>query len=193
MIKRLALAATLIMLVAGMPLAAGATAAAQSLANTNWVLAEYMAQGTAPVTALGEPPPTLIFGDNGRVSGYTICNSYSGPYSEAGDQVTFGPLVTTRRACTNPEFVAQERLFLQVMDGATTVMRSGDRLTITAPTGSLTFVASDGSDLEPVIPPTPGMPITGQPGMEWPLLPLVALVPFMMLLGVYLRRAEQTR
>lgn len=193
MIKRLALAATLIMIVAGMPLTAGATAAAQSLANTNWVLAEYVAQGSAPVTALGEPPPTLIFGDNGRVSGYTICNSYSGPYSESGDQVTFGPLVTTRRACTNPEFVAQEQLFLLVLDGTTTVTRSGDTLTVTAPAGSLTFAASDGSDLEPVIPPTPGMPTTGQPGMEWPLLPLLALVPGLILLGIYLRRAEQTR
>ncbi|MDQ5825575.1 MAG: META domain-containing protein [Chloroflexota bacterium] len=195
MIKRIALAATLIMLVAGMSLTTVAAAAAQSLANTNWVLAEYTAQGSAAVTALGEPPPTLMFGDNGMVRGYTVCNSYSGPYSESGDQVTFGPLITTRRACTNPEFVAQEQLFLRVMDGTTTVTRSGDRLTINAPAGSLVFGASDGSDLAdpPEIPPTPGMPITGQPGMAWPLLPLLALVPGMVLLGVYLRRAEQTR
>jgi heat shock protein HslJ len=195
MIKRLAVAATLIMLVAGMPLTAGATAAAQSLANTNWVLAEYVTEGSTVVTALGEPPPTLIFGGNGMVSGYTICNSYNGPYSESGDQVTFGPLVTTRRACTNPEFVAQEQLMLRVLDGATTVTRSGDNLTISSPAGSLTFVASDGSDLTdpPLIPPTPGMPRTGQPGMEWPPLLLLALVPGMILLGGYLRRAEQTR
>jgi heat shock protein HslJ len=195
MIKRLAVAATLIMIVAGMPLTASATAAAQSLANTNWVLAEYVMQGSAAVTALGEPPPTLIFGDNGMVSGYTVCNSYNGPYSESGDQVTFGPLVTTKRACTNPEFVAQEQLMLRVLDGTTTVTRSGDRLTINSPAGSLIFGVSDGSDLSdpPLIPPTPGMPITGQPGMEWPLLLLLALVPSIILLGVYLRRAEQTR
>lgn len=194
MIKRLAMAATLIMLAAGIQMTAGAVAAAQSLANTYWVLTEYVVQGSAdPVTALGEPPPTLIFGDNGVVSGYTICNEYNGPYSESGDQVTFGPLVTTKRACTNPEFVAQEQLFLRVLDGTTTVTRSGDSLTITAPAGSLTFGAADPNDLTevPLIPPTPGMPITGQPGMEWPLLPLLALVPI--LLGVYLRRAEQTR
>ncbi|HYP40709.1 MAG TPA: META domain-containing protein [Chloroflexia bacterium] len=198
MIKRLAVAATLILLVAGMPLTAGATAAAQSLANTNWVLAEYTVQGSDAVTALGEPPPTLLFGNNGMngmVRGYTICNSYNGPYSQSGDQVTFGPLVTTKRACTNPEFVAQEQLMLRVLDGTTTVTRSGDRLTINSPTGSLTFVASDGSDLSdpPLIPPTPGMPTTGQPGMEWPLLLLLGFVPGIIVLGVYLRRAEQTR
>ena len=195
MIKRLAMTAALIMLVAGMPLTAGATAAAQSLANTNWVLAEYVAQGSAAVTALGEPPPTLLFGDNGTVRGYTICNSYSGPYSEAGDKVTFGPLASTRRACTNPEFIAQERLMMQVLDGTTTVMRSGDRLVITAPAGSLTFIASDGSDLAdpPEIPPTPGMPTTGQPGPDWSLLALLALAPGIILFGVYLRRAEQAR
>ncbi|HEX8219510.1 MAG TPA: META domain-containing protein [Chloroflexia bacterium] len=194
MIKRLAMAAALIMLVAGMPLSAGATAA-EGLANTNWVLAEYVAQGSAAVTALGEPPPTLLFGDNGTVRGYTICNSYSGPYSEAGDKVTFGPLASTRRACTNPEFIAQERLMMQVLDGTTTVMRSGDRLVITAPAGSLTFIASDGSDLAdpPEIPPTPGMPTTGQPGPDWSLLALLALAPGIILFGVYLRRAEQAR
>jgi heat shock protein HslJ len=197
MIKRLVVVATLMMLVAGMPLTAGATAAAQSLglANTNWVLAEYVVQGSDVVTALGEPPPTLIFGDNGMVSGYTICNSYNGPYSESGDRVTFGPLVTTKRACTNPEFVAQEQLMLRILDGTTTVTRSGDSLTINSPAGSLIFGASDGSDLTdpPLIPPTPGMPIAGQPGMEWPLRALLTLVPGIILLGVYLRRAEQTR
>jgi heat shock protein HslJ len=197
MIKRLAVVATFIILVAAMSLTAGATAAAQSLGleNTNWVLAEYVVPGSAVVTALGEPPPTLIFGDNGMVSGYTICNSYNGPYSQSGDQVTFGPLVTTRRACTNAEFVAQEQLMLQVLDGTTTVTRSGDRLTINSPVGSLIFGASDGSDLTdpPLIPPTPGMPTTGQAGMDWPLLLLLALVPSIILLGVYLRHAWQTR
>lgn len=195
MIKRLAMAVTLIIIGAGMPLTAGAAPATQTqgLANTYWVLTEYIAQGSAPVTALGEPPPTLIFSDNGMVSGYTICNEYSGPYSGSGDQVTFGPLVTTRRACTNPEFVAQEQLMMRVLDGTTTVTRSGDTLTISAPAGSLIFVATDAGDVIPVIPPTPGMPTAGQSGMEWPLLPLLALVPGMVLLGVYLRRAERTR
>ena len=195
MTNRLAIAATLIMIAAGIPLTAAAVPATQGLANTYWVLTEYTVQGSsAAVTALGEPPPTLIF-SGGTVSGYTICNEYSGPYTESGDQVTFGPLVTTRRACTNPEFVAQEQLFLRVLDGTTTVTRSGDSLTITAPAGSLVFSAADESDVTdvPVIPPTPGMPITGQPGLAWLLLPLMALAPGIILLGIYLRRAEQTR
>ncbi len=194
-LARLAISATLIMLAAGVPLTAAAAPASQSLANTFWVLTEYTVQGSsAPVTALGEPPPTLIF-RGGMVSGYTICNEYNGPYSESGNQVTFGPLVTTRRACTNPEFVAQEALFLQVMDGTTTATRSAGSLVISAPAGTLTFAAADESDVTdvPVIPPTPGMPITGQPAMEWPLLSLLALALSTVLLGVYLRRAEQTR
>ncbi|HEX8598876.1 MAG TPA: META domain-containing protein [Chloroflexia bacterium] len=200
MIKRVAMAVTLIIIAAGMPLrlavGAGASPAAQSLANTNWVLTEYTMQGTASVTALGEPPPTLIFGANGMVSGYTICNSYSGPYSESGDQVTFGPLVTTRRACTNPEFVAQERFMLQVLDGTTTVTRTGDLLTINAPAGSLIFGVAEAGDVldPPVIPPTPGMPIAGQPGTEWPLLPLLSFMALgsgIILLGVYLRHTQQ--
>lgn len=191
--NRLVMAATFMMIVAGMPLTATAAPTTQSLANSYWVLTEYTAAGSAAVTALGEPPPTLIFGTDGRVNGYTICNEYGGPYSESGDRVAFGPLVSTRRACTNPEFVAQEQLFMRVLDGTTTVTRSGDSLTINSSAGSLVFVASNPSDVVPVIPPTPGMPTTGQPGLEWPLLLFLALAPVIMLLGVYLRRAEQTR
>lgn len=192
---RVWVALSVVMLAVAIPLTAVAAPAAQSLANTYWVLTEYSVQRSAVITALGEPPPTLIFGNNGTVSGYTVCNEYNGPYSESGDQVTFGPLVTTRRACTNPEFIAQEDLMLRVLDGPTTVTRSADRLSIGGPAGRLIFAAADPSDVTnvPVIPPTPGMPITGQPGMGWPLLPLLALVPGMMLLGVYLRRAGQTR
>jgi heat shock protein HslJ len=36
----------------------------------------------------------------GRISGSTGCNRFSGSFAVARDRLTAGPLITTRRACT---------------------------------------------------------------------------------------------
>jgi heat shock protein HslJ len=53
----------------------------------------------APVGAGGHYL-TMYFGPGtGRVSGFSGCNQYNGPYTIAGDSIAIGPLVSTKMAC----------------------------------------------------------------------------------------------
>ncbi len=76
-------------------------------------------EGAWLVTALdGKPPvedttPSITF-EEGRVTGNTACNSYTGSYTLSPERLTIGPLATTRRAC--PEnIMAQESALLEVL------------------------------------------------------------------------------
>jgi heat shock protein HslJ len=181
MIKRLT---TLVFLLLGaaLPLAAGAAPLADSLAGSSWVLTEYAVQRAAPLPAVGEQPPTLVFGTDGTVSGNTGCNGFGGEYSETGDhQLTFGPIISTLRACEDPDIHAQEQLILRVLDGEVVYTHDEDTLTISAPAGMLVYAAEPGSV---------GMPRTGEPTLGWLLL-LLALAPLVVGLVIRLRHKEQ--
>lgn len=78
------------------------TAAASAIVAT-WTL----------LGAEGDEGPALTFDADGRVSGSTGCNSFSGAYTARGDALSFSPLATTRRACTNEILGRQETVFLQ--------------------------------------------------------------------------------
>jgi copper homeostasis protein (lipoprotein) len=67
------------------------------LAGTSWVLTEI--DRAAPPAGIGEGEASLRFLQEGRVSGFTGCNRFNGPYTLAGRSVHFGLMVTTRMAC----------------------------------------------------------------------------------------------
>src|SRR5690349_15831848 len=119
MIKRLAVTALLLLGGLALPLAANPVSAQTggSLANTKWVLSETAVQRAAFVPALGNPPPTLNFSGDGNLSGSTICNSYSGPYTQSGSQLNIGNLVSTLRACADDNLNKQEQLMLSILKG----------------------------------------------------------------------------
>jgi heat shock protein HslJ len=79
------------------------------LEGTNW-LVEAIDGGSV----MEDVQPTVKFGKEGRVSGSTGCNLFSGAFTEENDQIQFGPLASTRRACP-PKVMSQERLFLEAM------------------------------------------------------------------------------
>lgn len=64
---------------------------------------------------LGENPPTLRLGEDGRVSGSTGCNTFTGTFTRAGANLGFSPLATTRRACLDPALAEQERTYLRLL------------------------------------------------------------------------------
>ena len=66
------------------------------LRSTSWVLEDLA--GAAVVT----PAPTLEFGGDGTVSGNASCNMFRGPVTVRGGTIAFGPLVSTRKGCTEP-------------------------------------------------------------------------------------------
>ena len=182
---------TFLVIGAGLPLAASAPQSARTLAGTRWALTQYSVQRSALVPAVGEQRPTLVFGTDGRVSGTTGCNSYSGPYSEAGGQLTIGPLVSTLRACVDANLARQEQVMLGVMNGnALASTWEGNTLTLSAPAGMLVFAAANAQIEEPA---PAEMPRTGGPTPGWSSF-LLLLAPLAVGLGLGLRlRARRLR
>lgn len=57
---------------------------------------------------------TLEFGDH-RASGYTQCNNWFATVTQNGEELRFGEIGMTRRACTAEVSQATERSFLEVI------------------------------------------------------------------------------
>jgi len=83
----------------------------EDLGGTRWNLSEM--GGTADFARL---VPTLEFGADGTVSGFAGCNTFTGPYTLAGDDLTLGPLATTRIRCQRPAS-AVEAEYLSALAG----------------------------------------------------------------------------
>ncbi|MBO9406649.1 META domain-containing protein [Shimia sp. R9_1] len=77
-----------------------------------------------------ERVPQIEFDADGRVSGSSGCNRFTGSYTRTGDRLSFGPLASTRMACSD-ELNAQETAFFKtltqvssvgIMDGGTVLI-----------------------------------------------------------------------
>jgi heat shock protein HslJ len=66
---------------------------------------------------------TMSFGQDGRVSGNSSCNTYSGKYTLTGEGLTIGQAVSTRKACL-PALMQQEATFLAIL-GRRASLRDG--------------------------------------------------------------------
>ena len=71
--------------------------------------------------------PHLVFNVEGRVSGSTGCNRFTGTYKQDGNNLQFSPPAVTKMACP-PPVEALERSFLQAMAATTSVRKSGETL-----------------------------------------------------------------
>ena len=71
--------------------------------------------------------PDLVFTAEGRVSGSTGCNRYTGTYQQDGTSLKFSPMAVTKMAC-RPPLDALERAFLQAMAGTAAMRKSGTTL-----------------------------------------------------------------
>ena len=110
-------------------LGAGVPAQAQGggapLAGTSWRLVELNGQPVA-----GTEPLTLSFGTEGQVSGYGGCNQFSGPYTQSGASLRFGPLASTRRACLEPALSEQETAYFAALESTTRYSIEGGQLVL---------------------------------------------------------------
>lgn len=82
------------------------------------------------VSVVSGTQPSAVFGEDGRVSGDTGCNTFTGTYMIAGDGISFGQLATTRRACLSDDANAQEQQLLAALEATTRYELFGDRLTL---------------------------------------------------------------
>jgi heat shock protein HslJ len=101
-----------------------------SLTGGTWRVTGVNNGREAVVSVLPETQLTAVFGDDGRVSGDTGCNMYSGSYMVSGPNISFGPMITTRRACLSEAANTQEQAFLTALAATTTFEVQGDRLTL---------------------------------------------------------------
>jgi heat shock protein HslJ len=105
------------------------------LEGTAWYLAN-----TVPGTSI-----SIEFA-NGSLSGFAGCNSYSATYTStrAGgntNNITIGPITSSQAICSE-EIMNQEQAYLAALQGATVYTINGTTLTLTTPSGPLTFGAA---------------------------------------------------
>ncbi|MDP3457874.1 MAG: META domain-containing protein [Hyphomonas sp.] len=82
------------------------------LLGAEWIVEDINRTGIIDNSRL-----TLAFGADGRVSGSTNCNAFSGTYSVDGSKLALSPLVMTRRACAAPALAFQETKYVGALSG----------------------------------------------------------------------------
>jgi heat shock protein HslJ len=111
-------------------------AGALTLENGAWTLVSF-GDVAAPTSAVGVS--TIDF-DGTRVSGTTGCNSFNGGYSATNDTITFGPLASTRAACTSDALNNQERAIFTALLGEVDYTIVGNELRINYEAGRRALV-----------------------------------------------------
>lgn len=92
-----------------------------------WKLVELRGQ---PVARLEQEPHLILKAQEGRVTGFSGCNNFTGTYTldAASARISFGPLAMTRKFCATGMDV--ERAFSEVLGEADNYSLSGDNLTL---------------------------------------------------------------
>ena len=110
----------------------------QDLAGTNWEVVGYNNGKQAVVSVMLGTTITANFGADGNLTGNAGCNDYNGSYTVKGDQITIGPLASTRKFCNDPEGVMdQEARYLSALGTAATYRIDGNSLELRTKDGAL--------------------------------------------------------
>jgi heat shock protein HslJ len=119
----------------------------QRALSSEWRLVSFGPSGSETNLVAGTTV-TLNFGEDGRASGSTGCNSYGGTYQVRGDNISFGRLFSTKRACLDQNANQQEQRFLSALESADRFRLSSNRLTILSDRGrnALNFVNNQDSE-----------------------------------------------
>lgn len=103
-------------------------------ASNPWVLTEINGQPVLPGSL-----PTLRF-ESDRAGGNGSCNGFGGEYTLNGDQLTFGPLVSTLMACMEPGVMEQESAYLAALQATTRYQIKDGRLQLLDASGAIVLV-----------------------------------------------------
>jgi len=106
-----------------------------------WRLVSYGPPGSASNQILADPEieTSIEFDSDGRMSGNVGCNGFGGDYTVKGNQIEFGPVMSTMMFCEGPAG-EQERWALAVFQESATFEIDGNKVTITAPDGFWSIV-----------------------------------------------------
>jgi len=72
-----------------------------SLSGKVWVWKETILKNGQKIIPQQTGKFTITFGENGKVSGTTDCNSFGGSYTVSNTNLKFGPFMSTLMACLN--------------------------------------------------------------------------------------------
>jgi len=124
-----------------------------SLSGSTWRVQSYNNGRGGVVSVLPDVQVTATFGTEGSVNGNAGCNGYRGPYTVAGSRITFGSIVSTKRACLSQPLTDQETAFLAALGASTSYELVGDRLTLRDDARATQVVL-----VRPSVQPVPGAP-----------------------------------
>jgi len=102
-----------------------------------WKLTAY-GPANSPTPAVADAEASLTFNFDGTVTGNGGCNGLGGDYEVNGNQITFGPIMSTLMACDGPR-MEQEDAVHQVMTETDSFQIDGNTLTITKDDTILVF------------------------------------------------------
>jgi heat shock protein HslJ len=94
------------------------------LAETTWDV-----EAIAGVPTLADATPAITFGGGGRVTGTTGANRFTGSWELVGDELSFGPLATTRRSGA-PAVMEQQHRLLHVLQRPSQIRLKGPELVL---------------------------------------------------------------
>jgi heat shock protein HslJ len=115
-------------------------AQARSLAGTSWSVVNINNGRQAVVGLVPGSTITMAFDSEGRVSGSTGCNQYSGSYGGEGDALRLSQVATTLRACADPAIDEQEQAFLRAVESVRTMRFEGNMLELRREDGALAAI-----------------------------------------------------
>ncbi len=118
------------------------------LNGTRWTLTDYVSNGST-WHILDGTTITMLFGDDGKITGSAGCNHYFASYEMKGTKISIGPAGSTEMYCMGTGVMEQERIYLSLLH---------DAVSLTAKNTTLSFADSKGTTIlsfERIVPPSP--------------------------------------
>lgn len=107
--------------------ATNTTAAGAQLGGTDWRLTEIGGRAAEPSDVTRRP--WLRFAvDSSRMNGHLGCNRGGSPFTVNGDEIRFGPMMSTRMACIDEAMNRQETALGEALQKTDRFRVSGDVL-----------------------------------------------------------------
>jgi heat shock protein HslJ len=111
-----------------------------ALEGESWILTQMLTEGGQ--TEIVDVGVSAEF-DGTTISGNSGCNSYHASYEATGNEISFGPISGTLKACPEPENSTEAR-YLQLLDGIATFEVSGRSMSMNDQDGTPVLQFSQG-------------------------------------------------
>ena len=111
------------------------------MVGTTWYLTSIVeGRGTIWSPTAGSPI-SVLFSNDGKVSGDAGCNQYTGSYSLSGNSLAISPnFATTAMFCAEPGVMDIEQTYLAVLPQMTLYQITGSQLTLSDGAGKITML-----------------------------------------------------